>query len=441
MEVVRREFSWDTDSLAVYRAVDADVLLENGVRGWRETYVAADPVDRFRHRVGDGDGLDKLGEWLSGFPRVDSEAGAIGFVGYDVARELEDVGQDTRRDIGLPDIAFNRYDWVVKVRADSVEVEAVAPDMDEARERIAGVAERLRNASREPSGDPVEAWGFSSNFTREEYHQAVETVKGYVRRGETFQANISQRLSFGSSASPLEVYAALRRTNPAPYMALFELDDQAVVSSSPELLVRKEGSRVTTRPIAGTRPRASDGDRDGALQRELRASEKERAEHAMLVDLARNDVGKVSRYGSVEVESYMEAVPYAEVHHLESVVSGELRSESGVVDVVRAMFPGGTVTGAPKPRTLRVIEEVEPTARGPYTGSLGRISYGGDLTLNILIRTMVRDGVDHHLQVGGGVVHDSDPGMEYRETLHKAEGVLNALDVGVDDLERQLEAR
>lgn len=365
---------------------------------------------------------------------MESEAGAIGYVGYDVAREQEDVGRDTRRDIGLPDIAFNRYDSVVKVRNDSVEVEAVAADAGNAEERVREVGERLRGASTLLGGEPVEAWGLRSNFTRETYREAVETVKRYVRRGETFQANISQRLSFESDAQSLELYAALRRTNPAPYMALFEVNkDQAVVSSSPELLVRKEGNHVVTRPIAGTRPRGDDVGSDGLLRHELRASEKERAEHSMLVDLARNDLGKVSRHGSVGVESYMEAVPYREVHHLESVVKGELRGDMGVVDVVRAMFPGGTVTGAPKPRTLRIIEEVEPTARGPYTGSLGRITYGDDVTLNILIRTVVRDGVDHHLQVGGGVVHDSDPVEEYRETLHKAEGVLNALDVEVDE--------
>lgn len=435
MEVLKKEFNLDLDPVTVYSGLDADVLLEKGVRGWKESYVATDPVDKFRYSNGGDDGLLLLEEWLNGFVgKKESEAGAFGYIGYDIAKELEDIPR-VERDITLPDIAFNLYDSVIKVRDSSVEIEVLAEHDEVGEETISEIKRSLEDMMQSAVNGSIEATHPRSNFTREEYCSAVETVKEYVRRGETFQANISQRISFSSQSTPLELYKELRRTNPSPYMGLFEVNEnQAVISSSPELLVRKEGNRLSTRPIAGTRPRSTNVERDADLRRELRASEKERAEHAMLVDLARNDLGKVSRYGSVEVESFMEAVPYSEVQHLESVVTGELRPNSGQVDIVRALFPGGTVTGAPKPRTLQIIGEVEPVERGPYTGSLGRIAYNGDLTLNILIRTVVKDGRDFHLQVGGGVVHDSDPEKEYMETLHKAEGVLNALDAGIDDI-------
>lgn len=444
MRTVKREVEegGQTSPVEAFDALDADVLLENGNRGWGATYVAAEAFDTFAHRrEEDEEGcFDRLAEWLDALPDSDADvrpaAGAYGFVGYDVAKELEDVPDETERDIGVPDAWFGFYDTVAVLRDEGARVEAVEHDAQEAtpKERAERFVERLESHDGETTESDVRATNRRSNFEREEYEDAVRRVKEYVREGETFQANISQRLSFDSDSSPLALYSRLRETNPGPYMGLIDADGDddddgwSVVSSSPELLICVEGDTLRTRPIAGTRPREGDEEADESLRDELAASEKERAEHSILVDLARNDLGKVARYGTVEVEDFMEVVPYSEVHHLESVVTAQRRESATAIDALRAVFPGGTVTGAPKPRTLGIIEELEPTERGPYTGSMGRFTLGGDATFNILIRTAVRDDDTYHAQVGGGVVHDSEPAREYEETLDKARGVLNAVD-------------
>ncbi len=443
-EILRERVDAALTPTTVYRRLGGTALLEPKERGWTTPLVAADPAASFRYRRESGtDGLSELREWLvdvgvsldptdDGW-RSETAAGAIGYLGYDLADEMESLPDDTVRDVDLPDIAFDLYDTVATFGEDAVVVEAVEHDRQRrpAAERVADFADRLRSGAGPPAGR-VDATGGTSNFSREAYEQAVETVKRRVREGDTFQANVSQRIAFESDASPLSLYAALRETNPAPYMGLLEFDDHAVVSTSPELLLRKSGTDLRTRPIAGTRPRSDDSEEDEALRAELTASEKERAEHSILVDLVRNDLGMVSRHGSVTVDRFLETVPYAAVQHLESVVTGDLRADRDLVDAVRSVFPGGTVTGAPKPRTLAIIDEVEPTERGPYTGSMGRIGFDGDATLNILIRTVVSEGSRHYLQVGGGVVHDSDPASEYEETLQKAEAILDAVDLRDD---------
>jgi anthranilate synthase component 1 len=409
-----------------FDGLDADVLLENGERGWEETFVAAAPVDTFVHRrnENDRDCFDRFADWLDTLPDADDSvaAGAYGFVGYDVAKEKEEVPEHTRCDIDTPDAWFGFYDTVAVVRDNETVVEAVGHDgqKEEPEKRAAEFAESLRDG--ENLYDCVRATDRRSNFDRDEYEKAVKDVKERIRKGDTFQANISQRVSFNSEASALAFYDRLRETNPAPYMGLIDRGSWSIVSSSPELLIRVKDDKIKTRPIAGTRP-----GREG-MSEELAASEKERAEHSILVDLARNDLGKVARYGTVSVEEFMTVVPYEEVYHLESIVTGQRRNGTTEADALRALFPGGTVTGAPKPRTLQIIEETEPTERGPYTGSMGHVGLNGDATFNILIRTAVRDGGTYHLQVGGGVVHDSVPGREYEETLQKARGVLNAVE-------------
>lgn len=430
MNVLRRELE-NTSPVAAFDALDADVVFENGDRGWESTYVAANPVETFVHRRDDHDRgcFERLSGWVDGLPDSKDEvaAGAYGFVGYDVAKEHENVPGDTERDLDLPDAWFAFYDTVAVLGDGDGCVEAVEHERQETppEERAARFVEAVDGADYDVQ--PVRATDRRSNFDRNDYLDAVGRVKERIREGETFQTNISQRLSFDSDASPLDLYAGLRETNPGPYMGLIDVGGWSVVSSSPELLVRLGDEKLLTRPIAGTRPRE-----EGAAD-ELSASEKERAEHSILVDLARNDIGKVSLYGTVEVEEFATVVPYSEVYHLESVVTGKRRESVGAVDALRAVFPGGTVTGAPKPRTLRIIEDVEPTERGPYTGSMGRVGLGGDATFNILIRTAVRDGTEYHLQVGGGVVHDSVPEKEYDETLDKARGVLNALEDGEEN--------
>ncbi|MCX2819333.1 anthranilate synthase component I family protein [Haladaptatus sp. F3-133] len=426
METVRRTVE-DVSPVAAFDALDADVLLENGERGWDSTYVAGEPVETFVHRREDAERgcFERLGDWLDGLPDTDGStaAGAYGFVGYDVAKRYEDVPDGTERDIDVPDGWFGFYDTVA-VLDDDAYVEAVGHTEEESPpdERAARIADEVEDATYDER--TVSGTNRRSNFDRDAYLDAVRRVKERIREGETFQTNISQRLSFDSDGSALDLYARLRETNPSPYMGLIDGDGWSVVCSSPELLVRVRDEDVVTRPIAGTRRRGEDA------ADELTASDKERAEHSILLDLARNDVGKVSRYGTVEVDEFATVVPYPEVYHLESVVTGEKSDGTTAVDALRAVFPGGTVTGAPKPRTLRIIEEVEPTERGPYTGSMGRVTLDGDCTFNILIRTAVRDGKTYHIQVGGGVVHDSVPQDEYDETLDKARGVLNAVEDG-----------
>jgi anthranilate synthase component 1 len=221
--------------------------------------------------------------------------------------------------------------------------------------------------------------------------------------------------------------------NPAPYSALLEFPGVDLVSASPELLLEREGDRLVTEPIAGTRPRGDTAEEDAFLADDLRSDEKERAEHAMLVDLERNDLGKVSEYGSVEVSEYRRVDRYSEVMHLVSLVEGRLRPDCSIPEAVGAVFPGGTITGAPKPRTMEIIDEVERTRRGPYTGSIGIFGFDGRATLNIIIRTLVRRDDRYYLRVGAGIVHDSDPDSEYEETLDKGRALINALNTAFDE--------
>ncbi|MBI2167281.1 MAG: anthranilate synthase component I family protein [Candidatus Omnitrophica bacterium] len=255
----------------------------------------------------------------------------------------------------------------------------------------------------------------------------VHRAKDYIRAGDIYQANLSQRFPFSFQGSPLRLYGALRRTNPSPFCSVLKMGDQFIASSSPELLVAKKGRQLVTRPIAGTRPSGRTGSETRRLTRELLRNEKERAEHLMLVDLERNDLGRVSEWRSVRVKDFMRVEKYARVQHLVSEITGCLRPDRDAFDVIRAMFPGGTITGCPKLRSMEIIDELEPVRRGVYTGSLGYIGFDGDLELNIVIRTLVLKGTQGTLQVGAGIVADSDPGREYEETLAKGEALCEAL--------------
>ncbi|MFC6724838.1 anthranilate synthase component I family protein, partial [Halobium palmae] len=274
---------------------------------------------------------------------------------------------------------------------------------------------------------------FTSECGEEAFADRVRTVKRYVRDGDTFQTNVSHRLVAPAAVHPVETYDAVRRVNPAPYSGLLEFPGVDLVSASPELLLDVEGDRLSTEPIAGTRPRGDTAEADAELERDLTDDAKERAEHAMLVDLERNDLGKVSEYGSVDVAEYRRIDRYSEVMHLVSSVEGRRREDVSVADAVAAVFPGGTITGAPKPRTMEIIDEVETTRRGPYTGSVGVFGFDDRATLNITIRTLVRRGGEYRLRVGAGVVHDSDPIAEYEETLDKARALVNAVDEALGD--------
>ncbi|TKX53545.1 anthranilate synthase component I family protein [Halorubrum sp. SP3] len=408
--------------------------------------------------------------------------GAFGWLSYDAARELEDFppaapeGSGATDDRGLPRLQAALFDriaaWECPVRADgaggTIPLRVTAcprvpgglddPDadrdaldalFDEGTDRAGALIDRIEagDPAAEPAPDPgAERATFESDVGRGGYADAVRRVKRHVREGDTFQANVSQRLTAPAAVHPVGAYDALRAVNPAPYSGLIEFGGTEgnggdrpsgvdLVSASPELLLEREptddperGARLVTEPIAGTRPRGASAADDAALETELTGDEKERAEHAMLVDLERNDLGKVSRFGTVDVSEYRRVDRYSEVMHLVSLIEGEARPDVGFADAVAACFPGGTVTGAPKPRTMEIIDELEPTRRGPYTGSMFATGFDGRATLNIVIRTLVRHAAEYHLRVGAGIVHDSDPDAEYEETLAKARALVSAVD-------------
>ncbi|MCP3167512.1 anthranilate synthase component I family protein [Myxococcus qinghaiensis] len=356
--------------------------------------------------------------------------GAVGFFAYEANHYFEKLPRHPHDDLKVPDIALSFVDTFLAVDHLEGHLLAIATgsDWEDCSRRLDALEAHVLRAvptvpPSPPSTSTVEP---RSNFTQQGYLDAVERVREYIRAGDTYQVNLSQRLEVDFPGEPLALYETLSATNPVHFASYLEGDGFHIVSASPERLVRVEQGRAITRPIAGTRRRGTP-EEDARFVHELRTNEKELAEHAMLVDLERNDLGRVCAYGSVEVTKLMEIVEYAHVLHIESEVTGQLAPGIEPLDVVGALFPGGTITGVPKIRTMQLITELEPHARGLYTGSLGYVSFTGDLDLNIVIRTLlVKDG-KAYAQVGGGIVHDSQPRQEYKETLNKARSQLLAL--------------
>jgi anthranilate synthase component 1 len=424
-----------------------------GQSGWG--YFATTPV-AFVDADPDEDSLDTLATALGGETLIRGDCdvpypcGAVGWLSYDTARELETLPESAVRDRELPRLQLATYDriaaWERPSKGDVTLRITACPQVEDPGDRDGLVETYLlardhaRELAREAmEGDPavgpppVEANSahFRSDRTRADFAERVRKVKTHIRDGDTFQANVSQRLRAPAAVHPVEAFDALRDVNPAPYSALLEFPGVDLVSASPELLLERDGDCLVTEPIAGTRPRGATEAEDQRLEADLLADEKERAEHAMLVDLERNDLGKVSAYGSVDVSEYRRVDRYSEVMHLVSEVEGRLREGETLADAIAAVFPGGTITGAPKPRTMEIIDEVETTRRGPYTGSIGIFGFDGRATLNIVIRTLVRYAEEYHLRVGAGIVHDSEPEQEYAETLDKGRALINAIDAAL----------
>jgi anthranilate synthase component I len=399
-----------------------------------------------------------MGEWrpvaVPGLPRF--WGGAVGWIGYDVVRAFEDLPARAKDDLGLPELCvlitdtlviFDNLRQTIKVvatpyvprpeRAEAAYEGAIRRiDAIVARLREGGAgAPLLRPIAPPPVGEAGSGelrWGGGveprSSFPRQRFLDAVERIKEYILAGDIFQAVLSQRLEIDRAGlDPFDVYRALRVVNPSPYMFHVELPDLQVTGASPETLVRCDEGRVEVRPIAGTRPRGRTPEEDEALAAELRADPKELAEHLMLIDLGRNDVGRVAQVGTVSVSEQMAIERYSHVMHLVSNVEGQLREGLTWHDVLRAAFPAGTLSGAPKIRAMEIIDELEPHRRGIYGGAVGYVSYSGNLDMAIAIRTLVCRGESIYVQAGGGVVYDSDPEAEYEETLNKARGVLRAV--------------
>ncbi|MGH9465403.1 MAG: anthranilate synthase component I family protein, partial [Thermoanaerobaculia bacterium] len=363
--------------------------------------------------------------------------GWVGYFGYDWVRVLERLPARPPDPFDLPFAVLARFDSVVVFDHAQQRVLAVANEIEgevdghaaerELDELAALLAESEAGSAVElPSGPPPLRLPRAS-LSGAEFRQAVGRAKNHIAAGDIFQVVLARRFHLGAAAEPVALYQALRRINPSPYMVLFEAPGMALVGASPELLVKKSGSRVETRPIAGTRPRGADAVEDRRLAAELLADAKERAEHVMLVDLGRNDLGRVCRAGSVEVTGFLEVERYSHVMHLCSTVEGELAPGHDALDVLCACFPAGTVSGAPKIRAMELIDELEPEGRGPYAGAVGYFSHAGDLDACITIRTLVvRDG-EVSVTAGAGIVADSDPAAEERETESKAAALLAAV--------------
>ena len=356
--------------------------------------------------------------------------GAIGYLGFELGREVERLPATTRDDVGAPDLAFGWYDA------------ALVYDAQQRGGWLVGRPDAVRSlrahldAPAAPSRH-VEATGeLCSNISEHAYLDAVRRAKRYIAAGDIYQVNLSQRFSVPLTGSGFDVYRRLRAVSPAPFAAYLDFRAAGgveVLSSSPERFLLADGDALETRPIKGTRPRGANAAEDRALADALRASAKDRAEHLMIVDLERNDLGRVAVPGSVRVTEFAALESYAQVHHLTSTVTARRRDGVGLEALLRATFPGGSISGAPKIRALEIIDELEPTVRGVYTGAIGYVSATGRVDLNIAIRTITLAHGVAHLHVGGAIVHDSDPAAEYAETLAKARGMARAIGASLPD--------
>lgn len=431
----------------------------------RYSFISADPpsfLTSYRGRIQENDqaiaGADPLAvlaDRLAAFPAETIkelppfQGGAAGMFGYDLCHHIERLPRPCYDDFAIPDLAVGFYDWVIAFDADTDRAWLVStgyPETepgrrrqrarvraDQVKRRLDGPVRSIPHSVQEPIPIATPEFplpglpGMTSNFDRDRYLQMIAQAIEYVHAGDCFQVNIAQRLLTPARFAPLELYARLRECNPAPFAGYFDLGGHALLSASPERFMRLRCREVETRPIKGTRPRGQTFAEDQRRADELLASAKDRAENVMIVDLLRNDLGRVCDYGSIRVETLCRLESHQFVHHLVSEVRGRLRAGLGSTDLLRASFPGGSVTGAPKIRAMEIIAELERTARGPYCGCLGYLGFDGCMDTNLLIRTFVHGQGWLHFSVGGGIVADSVPEQEYAETWHKAEGLLRAL--------------
>ncbi|HIJ78052.1 MAG: anthranilate synthase component I [Desulfobulbaceae bacterium] len=475
---VYREIVADLDTpLTVFAKVAGDEThaflfesMEGGEKWGRYSFIGLDPIVTFESRGEEisiirdakeeslrGDPLVVLQELLASFNACDPAAagdpdllprffgGAVGFLGYDMVRFMERLPARNPELAQFPDSAFMVprivliYDSLRQVLTvvNLVRTEAVA-EMSVAYERaVAEVDEIVERLKKPLSTDYVNGTtfaedkihNFSSNMSEESFHEMVRKAKEYVQAGDIIQVVLSQRFHTKTELAPFKLYRALRHINPSPYLFYLKLGDLVQIGSSPEILVRLEHGEIELRPIAGTRHRGKTEEEDLALEQELLADPKERAEHLMLVDLGRNDVGRVARYGSVETRDLLVVERYSHVMHIVSGVNGILEQGKDQFDVLRACFPAGTVSGAPKIRAMEIIEELEPERRGPYAGAVGYFGFSGNMDFCITIRTFVMKGDDLWVQAGAGIVADSVPELEYKETINKSMGLRRAVEL------------
>ncbi len=383
---------------------------------------------------------------VEGLPRF--HGGAVGYFSYDMVRFIEKLPELTKDELDLWDSVFMFTDTVLVFDNVSHKIKIIVnsfvPDparakekYDEAIFKIETIRKRLAEpvpSDLHPPKKENNTFSFVSNFKKEDFLEAVNKTKEYIRRGDIIQAVISQRWSTDLEIEPFDLYRSLRVLNPSPYMFYLKMEDQILVGSSPEVMVRVEGRRLESRPIAGTRPRGKTKQEDIELEKELIADPKERAEHIMLVDLARNDLGRVAKVGSVKVDEFMVIERYSHVMHIVSNVVAELEEGKDAIDVIKATFPAGTLSGAPKIRAMEIIEELEPSRRGAYGGAVGYFSFSGNMDSCITIRTFVIKDGKIYIQAGAGIVADSDPEKEFRETENKVKALVKAVEMALNGL-------
>jgi anthranilate synthase component 1 len=448
-------------------AADYAFLLESVVGGEkiaRYSFVGVNPSKTFTVRrdaitirdvrtgetttVTSHDPLAELAKLLAPYQAVDVPGlprftgGVVGYASYDMVRYYEPIGEGPADDRDLPDLAFGLYDTMVifdhvdktvkvvanaHVQGDPRQAYQAATDAIE--QTIATLRESDFRGVGEIYTHGLPEKDFQSNFSREDYIDMVEACKEYIRAGDIFQVVPSQRLTVETDADAFDIYRALRVVNPSPFMVLMTTPEVTLVAASPEILCRVEDGVVTNRPLAGTRPRGETPAQDRALETDLLADPKERAEHIMLVDLARNDVGRVAEWQSIELADLLTVERYSHVMHIVSNVTGTLAEGMTAFDALRTALPVGTVSGAPKIRAMEIIDEFEPTRRGPYAGAIGYVDFSGNMDTCIALRTLVVAGGKVHIQAGGGVVADSDPAAEYQETINKSRALLKAIEI------------
>jgi para-aminobenzoate synthetase component I len=439
-------------------------IMESGLAG-RYTYVGTNPVQTIRIKNNQvevsgmpiyttiQDPMAIIREWmdhpsspnsaeLADLSLPDWAGGAVGYLSYDMVKCYETIPVKAKDDLELPDVYLMMVDELYAFDQQTGDIYLIVyvgemtrlSSLSEGEQRIASMELTLQKAipisysqSREQATNETAPSLFEKSLDQVEFEEAVRSVQDYIAAGDVFQVNLSVRQTKAMHVSAEQVYSTLRQINPSPYMGLLRFPEFQLVSASPELLIQVKGSRLSTRPIAGTRPRGIDADEDKSLAAELLGNEKETAEHIMLVDLERNDLGRVSKYGSVQVNELMVVEKYSHVMHIVSNVIGELSDGKDMYDAIISAFPGGTITGAPKVRTMKIIEKLEPVTRGPYTGSMCLFGFSGDAICNIIIRTLIAKDGKAHVQAGAGIVIDSSPKAEYYESLKKAEALWRAL--------------
>ncbi|MFH1783534.1 MAG: aminodeoxychorismate synthase component I [bacterium] len=365
------------------------------------------------------------------------QCGAVGYFGYELyAFTEENLPQPAPDDTGIPDCYIGFYDPIIAY--DHILSKAYvitcgfSHDSKTKVKRIkrlialAGDAQSIRQTPQSPQAKPSAC--FRSNFTQDTYIKAIEDIKEYIARGDVYQVNLSQRFAAEFDSDAFELYRKLRQVNPAPFSAFMHFDKIKILSSSPERFLKMKDGIIETRPIKGTRPRGSSKEEDSLLRNELRQSKKDQAEHVMIVDLERNDLGRICKYSTISVEKLADLEEYATVFHLVSTISGKVAKGKDAVDCLKACFPGGSITGAPKIRSIQIIREMEPNRRDIYTGSIGYISFGGNMDTSIVIRSLLIKDTNCYLYAGGGIVADSNPQSEYEETFHKIKAFMKTLD-------------